>query len=162
MGYERVLSPHRKPYATRDGYLALMPYTTAQWQRFFTLAGRAELAQDTRVTCAEERSQRIGELYGILADLVAQKTTAEWMALLGDADIPMTPVNAPEDLLDDPHLAAIDFFRHETHASEGEIRTIGIPVHFSRTPGTVRRLAPRLDEHREEILDEIARPTAHR
>lgn len=159
MGYERVLSPHRKPYATRDGFLALMPYTTAQWQRFFAIAGRADLTDDSRVTSAEERSRHIGELYGILSDLVAQKTTAEWMTLLGDADIPMTPVNTPEDLLDDPHLAAIDFFRHETHASEGEIRTIGIPVRFSRTPGTVRRLAPRLDEHREEILDEIARST---
>lgn len=162
MGYERVLSSHRKPYATRDGYLALLPYTCAQWQRFFTIAGRADLAQDTRVTCAEKRSQHIGELYGILSDIVAQKTTSQWLALLADADIPMTPVNAPADLLDDPHLAAIDFFRHETHASEGEIRTIAIPVRFSRTPGTVRRLAPTLDEHREEILGEVARSTKHK
>lgn len=156
MGYARVLSPHRRPYATLDGFLALMPYTTAQWQRFFAIAGRADLAADVRVTCAAQRSQHIGELYGILSDLVAQKTTSEWLALLKDADIPLTPVNAPEDLLRDPHLQAIDFFHADTHASEGDIRTIGIPVQFSRTPGSVRRLAPGLDEHRDEILQEIA------
>ncbi|MGS0893843.1 CaiB/BaiF CoA transferase family protein [Burkholderia stagnalis] len=156
MGYARVLSPHRKPYPTRDGFIALMPYTTAQWQRFLAIAGRADLAGDARVTCPALRSRHIGELYGILADLVTRKTTSEWMALLKDADIPMTPVNAPEDLLDDPHLQAIDFFHPDMHASEGEIRTIGIPVQFSRTPGSVRRLAPRLDEHRDEILQELA------
>jgi crotonobetainyl-CoA:carnitine CoA-transferase CaiB-like acyl-CoA transferase len=157
MGYERVLSPHRKPYATRDGYLGLLPYTTAQWQRFFDIAGRADMASDPRVTDAAVRSRHIGELYGILSEVVSQRTTAEWLELLKDADIPMTPVSTPEDLLHDPHLEQLGFFRRATHPSEGEVRTMGIPVRFSRTPGTVRRLAPRLGEHRGEILAELAR-----
>jgi crotonobetainyl-CoA:carnitine CoA-transferase CaiB-like acyl-CoA transferase len=66
----------------------------------------------------------------------------------------MTPVFSLEDLLDDEHLRALGFFRREEHHSEGEVRTIGIPVRFSRTPGDIRRLAPRLNEHREEILME--------
>src|SRR5258706_15251561 len=49
MGYERVLSPFRRPYRTADGYVALLPYTDAQWARFFALAGRPELARDGRV-----------------------------------------------------------------------------------------------------------------
>jgi len=65
----------------------------------------------------------------------------------------MTPVRNPEELLDDPHLAALDFFHRTTHPSEGEIRTIGIPVTFSRTPGRVRSLPPTLGEHTKEILD---------
>jgi crotonobetainyl-CoA:carnitine CoA-transferase CaiB-like acyl-CoA transferase len=154
MGYERVLSPNRKPYRTMDGYIGLLPYTTAQWQRFFAAAGESALAADPRVADPATRSKNIDMLYAELARIVGGRTTAEWVELLKDADIPMTPVRTPDDLLRDPHLAAIDFFHHVSHASEGEMRTIGIPVTFSRTPGAVRRLPPGLGEHTEEILKE--------
>jgi crotonobetainyl-CoA:carnitine CoA-transferase CaiB-like acyl-CoA transferase len=152
MGYERVLSKHRKPYRTKDGHIGLLPYTEEQWARFFEAAGRPEMAADPRVTDPALRSRKIDELYGLLAEIVAERTTAEWVELLRAADLPMTPVLSPEDLLDDEHLQAIGFFRREEHPSEGQVRTIGIPVRFSRTPGDIRRLAPRLDEHRKEIL----------
>jgi crotonobetainyl-CoA:carnitine CoA-transferase CaiB-like acyl-CoA transferase len=157
MGYERILSPHRRPYRTRDGYIGLLPYTSAQWQRFFEIAGAPQHAKDARFADPAKRSENIDALYAILAGLVAQRTTAEWLALLGDADIPVTRVLAPDDLLEDPHLKAIGFFHDETHPTEGDIRTVGIPVSFSRTPGSVRRLAPRLDEDRDEILGELAK-----
>src|SRR5262249_34449507 len=115
---------------------------------------RPEMAADPRVTDPALRSRKIDELYGLLAEIVAERTTAEWVELLRAADLPMTPVLSPEDLLDDEHLHALGFFQREEHPSEGEVRTIGIPVRFSRTPGDVRRLAPRLNEHREEILTE--------
>jgi crotonobetainyl-CoA:carnitine CoA-transferase CaiB-like acyl-CoA transferase len=156
MGYERVVSPNRKPYRTKDGYMGLMPYTTEQWGRFFTIAGKPELAADPRVTDPALRSKHIGEIYEILSTLVEQRSTAEWLELLKDADIPLSPVLSPEEVLQDPHLRAQDFFRDDLHPSEGEIRTIGIPVKFSRTPGKVRFLAPRLDEHRKEIIQEMS------
>ncbi len=156
MGYERVLSPNRKPYRTKDGYIGLLPYTTAQWRRFFAAAGETALADDARVTDPAMRSRNINFLYAELARIVAGKTTAQWVALLKEADIPMSPVRTPDDLLRDPHLSAVDFFSRVSHPSEGEIRTLGIPVTFSRTPGSVRRLPPRLGEHTEEILEEVA------
>jgi crotonobetainyl-CoA:carnitine CoA-transferase CaiB-like acyl-CoA transferase len=160
MGYERVLSKHRKPYRTKDGYIGLLPYTADQWARFFEAAGRPEMVADPRVTDPALRNRKIDELYSLLAEIVAERTTAEWVELLRVADLPMTPVLSPEDLLDDEHLQALGFFRHEEHPSEGEVRTIGIPVRFSRTPGEIRRLAPRLDEHREEILSEASDTSA--
>jgi crotonobetainyl-CoA:carnitine CoA-transferase CaiB-like acyl-CoA transferase len=114
------------------------------------------MADDPRVTDPAMRSRRVAELYSLLAEIVAERTTAEWVELLRAADLPMAPVLSPEDLLDDEHLRAVGFFRREKHPSEGEVRTVGIPVRFSRTPGDVRRLAPRLNEHREEILMEAA------
>jgi crotonobetainyl-CoA:carnitine CoA-transferase CaiB-like acyl-CoA transferase len=110
------------------------------------------MAADPRVTDAELRSRKIDELYGLLAEIIAERTTAEWVEALRAADLPITPVLSPEDLLDDEHLRALGFFRREEHPSEGDVRTMGIPVRFSRTPGDIRRLAPRLDEHRKEIL----------
>jgi crotonobetainyl-CoA:carnitine CoA-transferase CaiB-like acyl-CoA transferase len=157
MGYERVLSEHRKPYRTKDGYIGLLPYTAEQWARFFEAAGRPEMAADPRVTDPALRSRKIAELYALLAEIVAERTTAEWVELLRTADLPMTPVLSPEDLLDDEHLQALGFFQREEHPSEGEVRTMGIPVRFSRTPGDIRRLAPRLNEHSEEILMEATR-----
>jgi crotonobetainyl-CoA:carnitine CoA-transferase CaiB-like acyl-CoA transferase len=157
MGYERVLSPHRKPYATRDGFIGLLPYTTAQWTRFFEIAGAPHHATDPRFADPVKRSENINTLYSILADLVAQRTTAEWQALLANADIPMAPIMSPEQLLDDPHLGAIGFFREDEHPTEGPVRTVGIPVTFSRTPGSIRRLAPRRDEHGDEIRSSLDR-----
>lgn len=157
MGYERVLSPHRRPYRTRDGYIGLLPYTNGQWQRFFRLAGAPQLIDDARFADPVKRSENIDALYGILADLVARRSTAEWLALLGDADIPMARILSPDEVLEDPHLEAIGFFEEAEHPSEGAVRTIGIPVTFSRTPGAVSRLAPRLDEHGEEVRNEISR-----
>jgi len=155
MGYERLLSPYRKPYRTQDGFIALMPYTTAQWQRFFTVAGRADLADDPRVTDPALRSTHIGALYKILAELVAARSTAQWLEALADADIPIAPVTRVEDLLTDPHLQAVGFFDQQTHPSEGEIRSIGIPVRFSRTPGGFSRPAPRLGEHDGHIRHDL-------
>jgi crotonobetainyl-CoA:carnitine CoA-transferase CaiB-like acyl-CoA transferase len=153
-GYDRVLSKHRKPYRTKNGYIGLLPYTAEQWTRFFEAAGRPEMTADPRVTDAALRSQKIDELYNLLSAIIAERTTEEWVERLRAADLPITPVLSPEELLDDEHLRATGFFRRESHPSEGEVRTIGIPVRFSRTPGAVRRLAPRLDQHREEILRE--------
>ncbi len=151
MGYERVLSPHRRPYRTSDGCIGLLPYTSAHWHRFFEISGKTEHARDPRFHDPASRAQNIDAVYGILADIVAQRSTAEWVALLKDADIPWTQILAPEDLLEDAHLQAIGFFRDVIHPSEGAVRSMGIPVDFSRTPGSVRRLAPRLGEHTADL-----------
>jgi crotonobetainyl-CoA:carnitine CoA-transferase CaiB-like acyl-CoA transferase len=63
MGYERMLSPHRRPYRTKDGHLALLPYTTAQWHRFFEIAGSPELAKDSRFKDMAARSRNFDALY---------------------------------------------------------------------------------------------------
>ncbi len=159
MGYNRVLSKYRRPYRTRDGYIALLPYTTEHWRRFFEFAGAPEHAGNPRFMDPDQRLNNVDEAYGVLADLLERHTTAEWLEILADADIPMAPVFSPEDLLGDPHLEATGFITRERHPTEGEIRNVGMPVRFSRTPGTLRRLAPRLGEHGDEIRKEL-KPSA--
>jgi crotonobetainyl-CoA:carnitine CoA-transferase CaiB-like acyl-CoA transferase len=155
MGYERVLSPHRKPYRTRDGFIGLLPYTNTHWTRFFELAGKPEIAKDPRFADAAARSRNINALYEILAGLVKERSTAEWQALLQEADIPMAPIATPADVLRDRHLAATGFFAEAVHPSEGAVRNVGIPVTFYRTPGSIRRLAPKLGEQTEEVRSEM-------
>ncbi|MCG7361278.1 CoA transferase [Roseomonas sp. ACRSG] len=145
MGYGRVLSPHRRPYRTADGFLALLPYTDAQWVRFFTLSGHEELARDPRYVSAATRAHHFDELYGDLARIVAGRSTQEWLDLLREADIPHSKVNSLDALFEDPHLKATGFFRHVEHPTEGRLVATAPPVRFSRTPATIRRPAPRQD-----------------
>ena len=155
-GYSRLLNPFRRPFQTTDGYIGVVPYTDGQWRRFFEIIGAPELARDERYRTQAARSRHFGQLYEIIDVALKQKSTTEWIALLKDADIPFAPVNALDDLLDDPHLAAIGFWRKLEHPTEGALIQAGLPISFSLTPMEVRRHAPGIGEHTEEVLAEIA------
>jgi crotonobetainyl-CoA:carnitine CoA-transferase CaiB-like acyl-CoA transferase len=155
MGYARLLSPHRKPHRTVDGYIVLLPYTTRQWRAFFTLAGRGDMLDDARVNDPALRSREIASLYAMISDIMPARTTAEWLGLLRAADIPAAPVNKLEDLLHEPHLVATGFFETYDHPTEGRLRTTSVPVRFSRSPGrALRRPPPRLGADTREVLAE--------
>lgn len=154
-GYPRALSRHRRPHKTKDGFIGVLPYNEKHWQKFFQLAGRSDLLKDPRFATYTSRYTHIDDLYATLADIMATRSTAEWVALLDDAQIPAMPVNSLDDLLDDEHLKATGFWRTLEHSEAGTLRTPAIGPKFSRSPGTLRRAAPRLGEHTREILVEI-------
>jgi crotonobetainyl-CoA:carnitine CoA-transferase CaiB-like acyl-CoA transferase len=141
-GYGRVLSPHRKPYPTADGFVAVMPYTGAHWRSFFRIAGRDDWAQEPALAVDAERAGMIGELYERLAACLLTRPTADWLALLSEVDVPCSAINTIDDLIDDPHLKAVGFFETVKHPSEGEVLNIRPPVRFSGTPCATRSLAP--------------------
>jgi crotonobetainyl-CoA:carnitine CoA-transferase CaiB-like acyl-CoA transferase len=151
-GYARLLAPERKPYPTVDGYLCALIYTDKQWQTFFELTGRDDLQRDPRFADLGSRTRHVGELYGLLGDVIATRTTAEWVKLLRDADIPCAPLNSLDDVLSDEHLNAIGFFRHDEHPTEGSILSMDVAAKFALTPAEIRRHAPRLGEHTVEVL----------
>jgi len=153
-GYKRVLNRWRRPFKTKDGYLAILPYTDQNWRDFFTIAGRNDLLCDPRFTTLASRLRHIELLYEELATIATTRTNAEWLAELDRHNIPGMVVNSLETLLRDPHLEATGFWQIVEHPSEGTLRLPGIPTTFSKTPGTVRRLPPRLGEHSVEVLRE--------
>ncbi|HYM04911.1 MAG TPA: CoA transferase [Stellaceae bacterium] len=153
VGYKRQLI-ERGPYRTANGYMAALPYSRKNWARFFEAVGRPELAVDPRVTDDAKRSAAVEELYAILAEILPAHTTEEWLRLFEELDIPAARMNTIDDILTDPHLAAVGFFQEMAHPSEGTLRVPGIPVRIDGEAGTVRRLAPRLGEHTREVLAE--------
>jgi crotonobetainyl-CoA:carnitine CoA-transferase CaiB-like acyl-CoA transferase len=155
VGYSRLLNEFRRPFRTADGFIGVVPYTDGQWKRLFQLAGEPELAKDSRYCSQAARSRHFGQLYQYLEQILTRRSTAEWIALLEDADIPFAPVNSLDDLLDDPHLAAVGFWNRTEHPTEGALIQAGLPVRFSGTPATIRRHAPSLGEHTAEVLASI-------
>lgn len=154
-GYDRVLSKQRGPYATKDGYLSVLAYTNEQCRRLFELADRPDLVNNERFILQAERSKNIDEFYGIVSGIMKTKTSDEWYELLVSADIPVTRIMGPTEIMADPHMQALGFFNNYEHPSEGEIVNIGIATKFSDTPATTRCLAPTLGEHTKEILGEL-------
>jgi len=151
-GYHRLMSPHRKPYRTKDGFLAIIPHTGAHWQRFLDLIGRSDLAGDPRVTDSVQRSHHIDMLYALIEEAAPQRTTAEWLTELRARDIPCAEVNRTEDLLDHPHLADVGMFRHVAHPEEGPIVSVRSPFRAEGEAEDV--LAPELGADTREVLGE--------
>ncbi len=154
-GYSRLTTPHRRPYESADGYVCVVPYTQRHWRSFFDLAGRPELFDDPRFSTQTERTKNIDTLYGIVAEVVETRTTAEWIEELTKADVPVGPMNTPEDLFDCPHLQAVGMFPEVDHPTEGRIRHIKVPVNFSKTPGGLYRHAEKLGQSTDQVLTEI-------
>jgi crotonobetainyl-CoA:carnitine CoA-transferase CaiB-like acyl-CoA transferase len=153
-GYPRALSTNRRPYATQDGYIGVLPYNDKQWHSLFAVAGRPELAEDERFRTLAARLANIDSVYATLAELIAKRSTRQWLDELDAVNVPSIAVASPEDLIDDPHLAAVGFWHELEHPSVGPLRVTDIPTRFSKTPGSIRRLAPQLGEHSVEVLGE--------
>ena len=156
-GYPRLLVQERRPYRTSDGYLCALVYSDKQWQRYLALIGKPELYRDDpRFGSIGKRTEHINDLYAMVGAAMGSRSTAEWMVLLDQADIPAMPLHDIDSLIADPHLAATGFVSEIDHPSEGRLRQIGIPVRLSGTPvASTQRPAPRLGEHSAEVLAEI-------
>jgi crotonobetainyl-CoA:carnitine CoA-transferase CaiB-like acyl-CoA transferase len=153
MGYKRLLSRTRGPYPTQDGYLALVVYTDKHWRAFTALVGEPDLLdKDPRFASQETRTRHAEDAGRYLSEHLPARTNADWLELLHGIDIPACPVNAVEDLFEDPHLKAVDFFEVVEHPTEGALMNPRFPVRFGASPADVRRLAPNLGEHSAEVL----------
>ena len=153
MGDRRLMSRSSGPHATRDGHLSLVVHTDRHWRAFTGLIGCPTLLDtDPRFASQQSRALDAEHVGSFLAGHLLGRSNREWLAALQDIGIPACPVNAIEDLFDDPHLDAVGFFEDVEHPTEGTLRQCRFPVRFSRTPASIRRLAPNLGQHDEEIL----------
>ena len=153
-GYARLVAPHRKPYATADGYLSVLIYNDKHWKSFFEVIGRPDLRDAPMFGTHTARAANIGAVYAFVADVMATRTCDAWMAALEAADVPVARLHTTYSLLDDPHLRAVGFFQENDHPSEGRIRTPAPVGRYGVTPAAIRRHAPRIGEHSVELLRE--------
>ncbi len=155
-GYQRLLSPERRPYRTRDGFICALVYNDKQWKSFYEATGRAnEFGSDPRLVSIKTRTEHIDALYAEVAATFRERTTAEWMDLLERADIPFVPVHDFGSILEDPQVQAVNLLPVVDHPSEGRIRKIQPATRWSKTQAVPHRPAPRLGEHTRSLLAEV-------
>lgn len=150
-GYARTASPGRRPFRTSNGSIAVLMYTDRQWEKFYLIAGRPDMAADERFSNIGGRTEHADFLNSFVDGAMATRTTEEWLELFKQASIPAMPVNTVEKLFDDKHLQAVDFLQEVEHPSEGSLKLARLPFQFSEGVAHVRH-APRLGEHTREIL----------
>jgi crotonobetainyl-CoA:carnitine CoA-transferase CaiB-like acyl-CoA transferase len=151
MGYTRSINPRRKPYPTRDGFIAIVPYNDKQWTRFFELGGRPGIFDDPRFSTYQERIKHTGDLYALIEEVSAIYTTDEWLKLLAENDIPAMRYNRMADVLTDPHLTDVSFFEELESPDTGKYRAMRHPVHYAKTPASFYAHPPSLDADGDEI-----------
>ncbi|MEO1041801.1 MAG: CoA transferase [Pseudomonadota bacterium] len=152
LAYTRSINPRRKPFPTKDGYIAIVPYSEKQWETFFELGGRPGVFDDERFREYKKRTENIGELYEIIEEVAVGKTTDEWLDILDRSNIPAMRYNPIDNVPDDPHLASVNFFEEREHPEAGLYRSIKHPVSFSRTPADIRNDARQIGADTEEVL----------
>jgi len=153
-GYQRLLSGGRRPAPTRDGHVAMLPYSGEHWRQFFIRAGREDLAAKYNFDDRHERNARIQEIYDDMALVTRRMSSAQCLALCEALDIAATRIYSIGELPEHPHLKAVQLFERHEHPAEGAIVGVRPPTRFARTPASVRRLAPLLGEHNVELLRE--------
>jgi len=154
-GYQRSLAHDRRPFRTRDGHLCVLAYSDKHWRSFFRAIGRPEVFEtDARFASQNQRLLHIDHVYGYLAEVLATRSTDEWLALFEQADVPAAPMYDLDDILSDEHLHRTGFLQTVEHPSEGPLLQTAIPTEWSHSRPEVRRHAPRLGEHTVELLAE--------
>ena len=150
--YPRTVAPNRRPYRTSDGHVAALIYNDKHWNAFIASVQPA-WNRDEFATLAL-RAKQIDRVYGLLAQTMLERTTAEWLKLFAELEIPATPINTLDSLFDSPQLNAAGLFE-TVETPQGPVRFPGVPTWFSRTPGRVAGPAPRLGEDTDAVLSEL-------
>lgn len=155
-GYARQIDPLRQPFPTADGHISIVIYTHDAWDRVFTLLEDPDFIAQERFNVPGGRGAHQDELYSHLAALTPRLTTDELQRRCVAAQIPAQPVRDLGEVIDDPHLGAVGFFRRREHPSEGAYVEQAQPVKFGSGEAAPARMPPNLGEHGAEIRAELA------
>ncbi|MEO9337829.1 CoA transferase [Mesorhizobium sp. SB112] len=152
----RSAEPHahvyiRAPYgafATSDGYIIV---AFPPLKKFGEIIGEPSfLTMDDETDSWLQRDH----IFACTRERLKTKTSAEWLELLGAADIWCGPVYGYNDLVDDAQIKHNGTFVEYDHPTEGHVKTPGFPIRFSKTPSRVDRGAPITGQHTREVLEE--------
>jgi crotonobetainyl-CoA:carnitine CoA-transferase CaiB-like acyl-CoA transferase len=153
--YPRTVAPNRRPYETKDGYVAALIYNDKHWKAFINAVRPAWSTEHSDAFATlEMRAKQIDTVYGLVAQTMRERTTDEWLTLFTELEIPASPINTLDSLFDSPQLNAVGLFE-TVQTPSGPVRFPGVPTWFSRTPGKVRGPAPELGADTAAVLAEL-------
>jgi len=151
--------PNIVPYETfkaKDGiYLALGVGNDNQWKKFCRIAGVEHLMDDPRYVTNPKRVENRKILVPLLQEVFLQRDSGEWLKLLGQAEIPIGPINTIDRVFADPQVLSREMLVEMEHPKVGKLKVVGSPMKLSKTPVQYRIPPPLLGEHTESVLREV-------
>ncbi|HEY5071177.1 MAG TPA: CoA transferase [Caulobacteraceae bacterium] len=154
-GHTTTITPHRRPYRTKDGWLVVLPVGPKAAARFMELGGLPGAYESERFASKASGAERVAEYYAMMDDAAAAHTTAEWMDLCAANSIPAMRANRAAEIFDDPQLRET-LFEERQLEGEGTYRAMRPGLRFSKTPVGIRRDPPPIGRHTDEVLAEAA------
>jgi crotonobetainyl-CoA:carnitine CoA-transferase CaiB-like acyl-CoA transferase len=163
MGSAHPLNAPYQAFEAADKWIVVGGANQKHWLRTLEVLDARELAQDPRFATGADRMAHLKELEDLLSARFRTKPAAHWLSALEEVGVPCGPVNNMLQALADPQTLARDMVVEVEHSSLGKVKTLGLPIKFSQTPGKVRTGAPRYGQHTAAVLsaygfgaDEIA------
>ncbi|WP_319457759.1 MULTISPECIES: CoA transferase [unclassified Mycobacterium] len=143
-------------YRVTDGWVLLQVAGQPMFKRWCRMIGRDDLIDDPRFVDDDSRWEHGDFLNDLMQDWCSGKTKAEVLATLEAAKLPAAPMHSTQDVLEDPHIAAMGYLKPVPFpGTSRDVPIIETPFRMSATPGTIRHRAPLLGEHTDEVLAEI-------
>jgi len=142
-------------YETADGYITAAVVTDRQWVGLTRALDKPEWLEDERFKTPALRHQNIEARLQMTQDVLIGGPSAEWLEKLTAADVPCGPVLTRSQMIRHPHVLAMEIPEEYAHPKAGRLRQSRAAARFSRTPPSIRRGAPALGEHTDEVLAEI-------
>ncbi|MGH7037196.1 MAG: CoA transferase, partial [Stellaceae bacterium] len=142
-------------YETADGYITVAALTDRQWTGLAEVLQRPDFLTDPRFTTPALRQQNIEERLRLTQEALLARPAGEWLARLERVGVPCGPVLTRNDMIHHPQVAALGLVAEYDHPAAGPLRQARPAARFSETPAAIRRGAPALGEHTEEILAEL-------
>ncbi|HAH09694.1 MAG TPA: CoA transferase [Alphaproteobacteria bacterium] len=154
-GHPTTITPHRKPYKTKDGYLSMLPANEGHSAKFMELGGIPDGYNTQAFKDAPDGRARVAVYYGQMQQAALSRTTEEWMALCAEHSIPAMRANPLSTVFEDPHFAATGFFETRTLPSGDQYRAMRPGLRFAKSPCAIHTDPPEVGADTEGVLGQV-------
>ena len=142
-------------FETADGYITVGTISDPEWRGFCAASGRPGLAEDARFNTPGGRAVNATERILLMAEIIKERPTAEWLERLDADDVPSAPVLRRNEVIANEQVLARELIIEFDHPDIGRVRQPLPAARFDRTPARIQGPAPRTGEHSAAILAEL-------
>ncbi len=142
-------------FQTEDGYVTVGAVSDVEWRGLCRALERPEWLENERLRTPNGRVIHASERLAMTAEVLLTRSSAEWLARLDAESVPCAPILSRSEVITDPQVKANALIQEFTHPDAGNVRQPRPAARFAKTPAAIRRMAPGLGEHRDEILHEL-------
>ena len=155
VGNEHPTSVPTNRYLTQDGAVNIAVAGDETWRRLCTALGKENWAADEGLNTNAKRADRRDALNAEIAEIIATRTSADWVEALTEAGVPCGPIYRIDEMFDDPQVQHMNIAQPLMTEPFGETRAMGQPVELTRTPSALTASPPTRGQHTQELLAEL-------